>query len=264
MSFISLPVNAVKTSPAIIDDGRTLLRQELARRCEKNRGYSLRAFARALGVSHTYLSLVLAGKRKVTSRLAATLVEALSLGPDQARALTRKARAKATPASVAFPAHQVSLDTFALISDWYHYAILSLLELPGSRFEPKWIAARLGISEVQAKLAMECLSRLGLVEERGGRVRQAGKPIKIENTVSTAASRKFHKQILEKALESLENDPMDVRDFSAMTFAMDPAQVPQALKRIRAFRRSLMQELEAEGTPRRVYKLSVQLFPVSK
>ena len=57
----------------------------------------------------------------------------------------------------------VDLDTFAVISDWYHYAILSLLEVTDARLDPRWISKRLGINRLEARLAIERLKRLSLI-----------------------------------------------------------------------------------------------------
>ena len=49
-----------------------------------------------------------------------------------------------------------------------------------------------------------------------------------------------------------------------MTFVMDARSIPYAKDRIRAFRRELMQELETRGEPDEVYRLAVQIHPVSR
>jgi transcriptional regulator with XRE-family HTH domain len=243
-------------TPDVSTSTRDLLSQELERRSARNGRYSMRAFARSLGLSHTLVSLVLSGRRGLSPETRARVVSRLGLPPETPRAQG----APAADASV----RALELDQFHLISDWYHFAILSLLEIPRSKAEPRWIAARLGISELQAKLALERLLRLGLLARSGRRLRQSGEPIRIGNTVSTAATRKFHQQLLEKARESLEADPIEERDFTSMTFALDPARLELAKSRIRDFRRALVAELESHGRPRRVYELTVQLFPVSR
>lgn len=43
------------------EEFRALLRQELVRRSAKNPSYSLRSFAKSLGVNHATLSSILAG-----------------------------------------------------------------------------------------------------------------------------------------------------------------------------------------------------------
>lgn len=53
------------------------LREELVRRQQRNPRYSLRAFARATGVSPATMSQVLSGKRSLTLRTARNIIQRL-------------------------------------------------------------------------------------------------------------------------------------------------------------------------------------------
>ena len=236
-----------------------LLREAIDDRCRKNPQYSLRAFSRASGISPTVLSLVLSGKRKLSKKATLKLCNFLELeGRDRSLIL----QACGTQADVNF--QKLSLDTFAVISDWYHYAILSALEIPGSKLEARWLAKHLEISQLEAKRAIERLKSLNLVEEtEDGAWRQSGQSIKIENTESTAATRKYHRQLLQKATESIEKHKITERDFSAMTFAIDPSLIDYARKKIQAFRRELVADLESRGNAQAVYQINIQLFPLT-
>jgi len=247
---------------------RGLILNDFAKRCSRNPRYSMRRYAQSLGISHALLSLVLNGKRKPSRELALRTAERLGIGRDElALHFPIGASQSLNPAPKAEDSVfiRLSLEEYALISDWYFYAILSLLEIREAKWEARWIAGRLSISESQAVSAMQLLERHRIVERRrNGRWKQSSRPIKVENTVSTEVTRKAHRQLLEKALESLENDPIAVRDFSYCTFSMDENLVPLALKEIRQFRRQLMKKLEGKGRASHVYELCVQLFPVSK
>jgi transcriptional regulator with XRE-family HTH domain len=254
----------VEKKPTSQDFALEILRSELSRRMLKNPSYSLRALAKTLGVSHTLLSLVMNGKRKPSRAILEKMVENLNLSATQSSRLL-----KGTPSrkrwQVLPGAQTMTLDQFAFISEWQHYAILSLLEIPDTEFTPHFISQRLGISLTQANVSMQRLVQMGIVvQDPDGKWRQKDGPIVFENTKPTETYRKFNRQLLEKAIESLENDPFETRDFSSVTFAMSPSQIPHAIQRIREFRRQLMCDLEAEGKPEEVYHLTVQLFPSSK
>jgi uncharacterized protein (TIGR02147 family) len=250
---------------------RQMLQRHFSERLRKNPQYSLRSFARTLGLSPTILSLVLNGKRSLSKKALAKVVERLTLNPDEVALLENELQARRqykhgvgaySASSIEF--QQLTMDQFEMISHWVHYAILSLLEIPGEKLERNSISKRIGIHPLDAQAAIERLERLGLLEQdEKGRWKQSGAPLKLENRISTAATRNFHHGFLEKARESLEIDPIEKRDFSSVTFAMDPKLVPYALEKIRAFRRSLMKELETMSPPEEVYHLSVQLFPLS-
>src|SRR5579862_226766 len=59
------------------------LKEELARRCEKNPSYSLRAFAKACHLSPGELSQVLSGKRIPSYKVAQKILAGLDLSPQE-------------------------------------------------------------------------------------------------------------------------------------------------------------------------------------
>lgn len=253
---------------------REKLRAEFSARATKNPSYSLRAFAKHLGVSHSLLSLILSGQRAPSLKVLEAFIERLAIVPEEAQLLRQegterknnKKSSSKSKSAVERTYSKISLDRFALISEWQHYAILSLLEVEDTELTPEFIAHRLGITPFLAKQTLSRLFDLGLIEkeEKTNRWKQSSAPIVVENTESTVHSRRFQSQLISKALESLENDPMPLRDISSITFAMDPKHVNYAMKKIREFRRTLSAELEAFGTPQEVYNLTVQLFPSSR
>jgi hypothetical protein len=66
-----------------------------------------------------------------------------------------------------------------------------------------------------------------------------------------------------QALEALEDVPLESRDQSSMTMAIDPSLLPEAKAKIRDFRRSLCAFLQENARPKsEIYQLSISLFPV--
>lgn len=241
---------------------RSVLARELERRCKKNPRYSLRAFATSLGLSHTVLSLALSGKRPLSQKACRQIAESLAFSDPETHLLLQNRLPSFSPSLP--PSQTLDLDRFEMLSEWHCFAILSLLEIPKVPFEPRAISKHLGISLVEARLAIERLKRLGLVGFRKGKWRQVTGAFKTDTTKSTAATRRFQAKLIQKAVESLENDPLEKRDHTAITFAMNPAFVPYAKKQIENFRKKLCMELENAGNPKAVYTISVQLFPMSK
>lgn len=239
-----------------------ILKAEFELRKKNKPKYSLRAFAMHLGLSHTVLSLVLTGKRPLSQRAALQIVDRLKLSPEKARIILSGEFRRRGRAPVSYD--EMNLESFNIISDWAYYAVLSLFEIPSSKFDPKWIAARLNITEARAEDVLQVLVTSGLLAKEQSVWKQTGKPIKMENAVSTKVTRSFNKKLIGKAIESLESDPMELRNLSSTTFAVDTAHLPFAIKKIRDFRRKLVAELEKKGAPKEVYSLTVQLFPLTK
>ena len=243
---------------------RQLLAEELERRCRSNPRYSMRAFAKALGLSPSALSMVMAGHRGLSTDLAKRLSHKLGLDPVSAgRFVNGFLRNKTSPTTIT-NFDTLSLDTFSVISEWYHFGLLSLIEVKDFKPDPQWMASRLGVSIAEVKAAVERLVRLGILDTSKRRWKQIGQPILVENTESTAATKRNQKQVLEMAIHSLENDPVEVRDLTSMTIAINPEWIPLAREEIKKFRIHLMELLEGKGDAREVYHLAVQIYPVTK
>ena len=60
------------------------------------------------------------------------------------------------------------------------------------------------------------------------------------------------------------NEPVEHRDFSSLTFPLDPKKLDQAKTLIRRFEDDLFALLDEESTPTEVYRLAIQLFPLTK
>ena len=89
---------------------------------------------------------------------------------------------------------QLGEDTFSIISDWYHYAILSLARIKNTSADPKLVARRLGISSVEARGAIERLRKLGFIEIKRGCLKRTSLPLTTLTDVPSAARKKYHKQ----------------------------------------------------------------------
>src|SRR4051812_43909198 len=93
---------------------------------------------------------------------------------------------------------ELSIELFRVIGDWHHYAILTLCRVEGFEPEPRWIARKLGINVIEAKLAVERLLQLELLREVNGKLVPFEEHFPTaDKTLTTAALRRHQKQILE-------------------------------------------------------------------
>lgn len=253
------------------------LSEELARRCERNPRYSTRAFAQALTIDVASVSRILAGKQIPSFKICQVLFDKLEMSPTDQRKfmLSVAARQKADGCKRISPAFKklhdldadrvhVSVDTWRVIADWYHGAIMELTFTKSFKPDPKWIAKELGLTEVEAKLALQRLLRLGLLTEKNGRIVKAHSQVSsADKSVTSAAHRRLQRQVLSRAIASLESDPIERRNMTSMAMAIDPAKIPRAKEMIQKFSRELCAFLES-GKQTQVYQLGICLYPVSK
>ena len=251
--------------PTLYKTPQTWLAGLWEERKRKNSRYSLRAFAQGLGLSPSTLSQVMSGKRPFSIRVARQVFEALGIDPSTREHIMRLITRDKLGTTPSPSDERMILDTdrFHSISEWYHYGILGLGSLRKNRCDPRWIAGRLRITPSIAAQALDRLLRLNLIEKKGTGFRQHTAPLSFSSSIANSAIRNFHQQILELAQRSLEEDPLEDRDFGVMTMAIDPEKLPQARIMIKEFRRELSKFLE-EGESQRVYSLAIQLFPIDK
>lgn len=250
-----------------------MLEAELIRRRRKNAGYSLRAFAKQIGVSVTTLSQVLNGKRALSRSSAMQIAESLFADVGEQRRFllsalgvqsfdevnSSRGGAKAFKRSYAI----LDADQFKLIAEWYHFAILSLAKIQPNVLSVEWIAGRLGIQKRQSKGAIDRLLRLGLIVRNGNGFVEGTEPLFVQPSVSSFAVRQYHQENLERAQLALRSTPRELRDITSITMATSPQKIAGARELIQKFREDMSEYLE-EGELSEVYTLAVQLFPVSQ
>jgi len=252
----------------------SMLREELIVRCRKNPSYSARAMARDMGISPAYLSQVLSHKKMLNEDRAFHIAQALKWDLKKSRVFTTLVRFESAKdpktkeiildelnkirgsQKIAF--YDLQLDSFRIISDWYHFAILELTCIKGFRSNPHWIANKLGITPSETVQAIERLKRLDLLKETNRRITKTKEDYTTPSAPS-AAIRGFHRQILEKAKLALVHQSVETRHFTGATMAIDPARLDEAREKVAMFRNELMQFLE-KGQKTAVYQLSLQLF----
>ncbi|NUM87955.1 MAG: TIGR02147 family protein [Bdellovibrionales bacterium] len=248
---------------------RLRLQAELVRRCKANPQYSIRAFARFLGVESSRLSKILRGERPVGAKLLAQFSQRLGLSPAEMSRYQAEDRRRSGGAlhGTARTYLELSQDTFETIEDWRHYAILELMKVAGFRPEMRWISRRLGASVAETRACVERLTRVGLLEvldDGSWHDKSEGFSSHIlgENQ-TTAAHRRFQAELLRRAIEAIENVPIERRDQSSMMMATHSSKMNEAKKRIKEFRRELTEFLEDCEEKDSVYQLAVSIFPLT-
>ena len=222
---------------------RQFLKAILAEKTSKNGAYSLRSFAQKLGFSNSFLSEVLNGKKSLSTDGALRIAVKLSLteietqyfcllvqiesekDPEYKSLLNDKLIAL-KPITKRF---DLSSDFFRVISDWYHLAILELTQLKGPKLTPKLAAKRLQITEIQAETAIERLIRLELLERTSeGHLKKTKEYILAQSQIPNSAIKKFHKQLLEKAMHAVDDQTPAQRVSNTDLIPMDSRYLAEA------------------------------------
>lgn len=222
----------------------------------RNSSYSLRSLAKNLGVQPSALSEILNGKRVITNKMGKKILYSLGLSQIESDRILNN-----TPKE---NEQNLSLEHFKIISDWQYFAILSLSELPDFISSPEWVANRLNISSKLAEKSLAKLIKLEmLVLNENGVLTSSGIQYKTSTDIRSTALKNHTLQTMELSKDSLLNDPVDLRDFSTITMAINTDKIAEGKKMIKSFRKKLSKKLES-GNKNEVYKLAIQLFPLSR
>ena len=252
-----------------------ILQKALIESQAKNPLYSMRAFASKVGLNVGTLSSVLSGKRRVSKKLAERISDALLLDPQERSELLssfpeKRPYEKNLVSSPTAPKDadatylELSAAQFKVISDWEHLAVLSLMKTTDFKSDVAWMASRLGITAKRASDVVDRLIKIGLVERLADKSLQRCFPrLRTSDDVVDASVKKSHLQTLDLARESLLKDPVQNRDFTTVTAAIDRSKLAQAKERIRKFQDDIAEFL-SDGPQNEVYRISMQVFPLSQ
>jgi uncharacterized protein (TIGR02147 family) len=253
---------------------KNILKEELSKRCERNASYSIRSFAKSLELDAGALSRILSGKQIPSMKVVERLLSKLDLSHEQkevflksvAEVQRQRGLQRLAPAFKRIEGRlaqkDLSIDLYRVIADWYHVAILEMTLTKNFQSNVISIAKQLGISRTETKLALERLLDLGLLKlERGRLIKTDVQLSTTDKHLTTPALRKNQKQFLEKAIASLDQDPIEKRSHTSMTMAIDPSKMNQAKKLIRDFNKSMCELLES-GEQKQVYNLQIALYPL--
>jgi uncharacterized protein (TIGR02147 family) len=164
-------------------------------------------------------------------------------------------------------ARRLDHSMFAYLSCWYYPAVREMAARPDFRPEPEWISGEVfpPITAEQAAEALDLLFELGLlVRDASGRVLRGEPSVTTGHEVRSLAIGNYHRQMLERAAESIVDVPRQWRDISALTICVSRDQVAALKERIHGFRESLLDTGDRDERPEVVYQLNIQLFPLTK
>lgn len=260
---------------------RDLLRFELQSRSAKNPAYSLRAYAKSLGLDAAHLSRVLRGQKQLSMEsgylvaqrlfpatrereyfLHLLALESTTDGRKREMITLQLARLKARSAHA--KQSILELEQFEAISSWYHFAILDLSTIPGFPMDAKNVAGYLGIRVSEAKQAIARLERLGLLASTGGRLSKTREKLSTPNGLPSSALRSYHKQVLGKAIEAIESQSVDRRYFISRTVALKRRQLQELRELVDGFFERVSKEVGNESEPDALYQVNAQFFDLKE
>ena len=163
--------------------------------------------------------------------------------------------------------HLIDIDQFNSIRDWYILVLRVLVDTPDFNEDPAWISQRLRkkITPSQAQKGLELLQKINLIERnpKSGKLQTTTGSTESSHDIPSEAIREHHKGMLQKAIESVDEQSVEQRHLNSLTFKFDTERMLEAKEQIMNFVKQFNENFDS-GSSNSVYQLNIQLFEHTK
>lgn len=237
----------------------------------KNPSFSVRALASRLGMQPAATNEILKGQRRVSRKIAEKIADGLMLDPSERADLLRDFPLKLKRDTQAQKRRTQELEVlklnsnqYELISDWIHFAILSLIRVKDFKSDVDWMGKRLSVSTEEIRKALLRLQHLNLVHiDSNGVMTRTAHPIRTTDDVVDLSIQRMHMNDMDMAKKKIQEIRLDERDFTNYTFAANPKTLKHAKEIIRKAQDDLAALMD-DGDAHEVYRVCMYLFPLTK
>lgn len=242
----------------------SLLRKVYHLRTTQNSSYSIRAFARDLGVDQSVVTRVMGGKRKPSVKLIEQVSVVLGLPAKDILRATQVARgAKGSN----LPEYRdLSIDHFIVTSDSCHDAILELIDTADFVGDASWIARRLSMPVNKVKSAIDRLLAVEHLKIENGVWSDVSKYTQIHPVDDNCVElKKYQRQVLDESAKALASLSIKDRSHTSMTFSASREKLPELKKLVARFRKEALALMESSTHDKTdVFQLHVGVFPLTQ
>ena len=159
----------------------------------------------------------------------------------------------------------VEANLYDYYKEWHHSVIRELAPNVSSESEiSKLLVPKIPLPQVKASLAL--LLKLGLLEkDSSGKYHQTSKHITTGESINSMAVRKHHENMGNLAVAALEDISKEERDISGITMGLSKEGFEAVKAELANFRRKIKEiATQSENENESVYRINLQLFPLSK
>ena len=251
---------------------------ESRKRCS---AFTWREFAKLAGFSSSgYLKLVCDGKTRLSKVAVEKVLPAMNLSGAQADFFRQMVEycdsASAEKRYAAFEQMMsiarenrvefLEAKSFEYFSSWANPALRELAPImPGATPLEMGHTLVPAISAAEARESLELQESLGLLQkDECGNYHQTSEGISSSHVVASATVVNMQKQYAHLAADALERYSRDYRHISGMTMGVDRRAYERIAAALDEFRKKVAEILSDVDEYDRVYRLNLQLFPLSK
>jgi uncharacterized protein (TIGR02147 family) len=263
-------------------DPSVFLKDHLEELKTKNSAFSLRAWAKQLGMkSHAPLHDILNGKRKVPKKLIPPLLKSLKLDAKATKyfeTLVDLQRSKSEDEKELYlerlkklsPAEMRSvndLETYKVVSDPIHLILSELSQLKSFDPNPTWMKQNFRVNYNMRDLEnmYARLHSVGLLFDKNGKVHRSTRHLYTTLETTSESVQKYHTVCSQLGQDLISKLPLEKKEFNSVALNLKNKDIPKIKERLREFMNDLIDEFEAPAHKGdETYQLNLHLFSLSK
>jgi|GEM_PF-4309555 len=259
------------------------LNQEFQNRKSRRPLYSLRAFARDLGLAPSSLTDFFKNRIYFTEARTQQIGQRIGLTPEQiqhwndlmeVRTLKNLERKKILnvriQSRIRTSQNKLEIEEFQVISEWFHLALLELIEMNPAKYQDLKLAAKdLNLPLRTVHIAFKRLIKLKLLNIQSDGSYQIVASTKVgSETTPAAAIRNFMHQVLNKAARAIDTQDLKHRFSTATFISLTTQDRKQLIQELDTFTMKLLTKYinkRKSTIPRNeLYCLTLQFFNLLK
>ncbi|WPU67083.1 TIGR02147 family protein [Peredibacter starrii] len=234
------------------------LEKEFLERRNRNPSYSLRAFAKLLGVDQSTLSKFFNGARDLSWTIRTQCLERLGASETVIAQFEEERRTLLSEYT------ELEESLMTVIGDWRFWGVLEYLKID-NKCSVEFLANRFHIPVEDMQGILEQLLKLGFISQD----QNVYKLLKPNNSWVDGSKTSEARKMLQKRLSQLSYDAIDKvgiesRYHGSLTVAVDKNRLPEIKDKIMAFQAELGQYIQKKSSLNEVYQLTVSFFPLTK
>lgn len=236
---------------------REILKDIFVQRVSNNPSYSLRAFARDLDLSVSYLSEVLTSKKILKATYIDQIILKLNLDENSATIFKESCIFENQGKS---SLKEISKEDFNDINDPLVFALLSTFFLEDFVNDIDWISEKLRISQEKCHQLINALVEKDILDIKDGQITRKSLNYIVKNFSNPEKLREFHQKCLFQIDQSLTNMPSEKIHLNHLSFAINPDKISTFREKTDKYLDEIEKLMET-GPQKDLYSLAVYLTP---
>jgi uncharacterized protein (TIGR02147 family) len=238
----------------------------------RNISYSLRSFARDIGISPSSLSLILKKRQGVSfekgkiisERLGLTIEEKdfflLDIQRKNSRSVKTRALAKEKMDILLTKKDWsvINSSSHSILKSWENIAIYDFIKSK-KNITKKEIINHFSFTDKTTELAIITLDKLNFIKRDGDFLYTKASKDRVESVTSSKIIQNFHHQVLEQMKKSIDNQSLDEREVTSTFLTIEDKSLGEIKKEIEKFRLHLCDKYSVDKKKKKIKTIGITL-----